>query len=794
MLAKRALAAAFGLIVVLAVYLRLAHLDLAEFKRDEADIALRAAGVLEGNLPLVGIGTSIPGLENGPLMIYLTALPLALARDAALASGFIGLMNVLALVVSARVTERAFGRLSALFAAAAYAVGSWAVVFSRKLWPNEAMPLFSALLALALYEAVVGGRARGVVLAGLWLGALLNLHPSGIVFVPFALLALALRPALLRTRAALYGAGLVVLVSLPFLIHELRDRFPTVRALRGVAGTGARVDASALEYALALVGPQAYPALAGDALPEFRARALAAYPIGEVMSLLVLVGVAVALVQLARGLRRGVGWRAPALLLLWLAIPILASSRRTLPLQIHYLIPLLPALFPFVGAALAAPFRITLGRSTPLRAAAVLPAVAFVLWAGVVQVQSFVAFVETVRVAGGRSLYGLPLVFQRTAVERAVTYAAGRPVVVVTQPGPDGADDLPPIWTFLTPRSVDLRFDDGGGALRLSPTGSLYVVAPSADPLVADLLADRGAPAGRGVPLPGLARGYEYWRAVAAPGSRASQPEGRLENGLRLDRATYPRDLAGATELRVVADWRAERDLPEEELAFFVHLLDDRGDRLASSDRSGLEAARVRPGDELITWGRLAPPPALAPGRYWFALGAYRARDVHRLATVDEAGRSVGDTIRIGPIKVPVPSAPPSSAPPIARFQQGIELVGAALPGAPVVQGQPISVALRWRATARPERDLTVFVHLVDAAGRVVAQDDRQPADRGYPTSIWDPGEQILDPHPLVAPPGRYRVVVGLYDPATLARLPRADGQGDSVEVGLLEAAAAVRG
>ena len=45
------------------------------------------------------------------------------------------------------------------------------------------MPLFSALLALALYEAVVGGRRRGVVLAGLWLGALLNLHPSGAIFV-----------------------------------------------------------------------------------------------------------------------------------------------------------------------------------------------------------------------------------------------------------------------------------------------------------------------------------------------------------------------------------------------------------------------------------------------------------------------------------------------------------------------------------------------------------------------------------------------------------------------------------
>src|SRR5205085_3264854 len=139
--------------------------------------------------------------------------------------------------------------------------------------------------------------ARGVVLAGLWLGALLNLHPSGVVFVPFALLALALRPALFRTRAALGGAALVLLVSLPFLIHELRDRFPTLRALRGLTGTAARVDASALEYALALVGPQGYAALTGDALDEFRARAFAAYPIGEVMSLLVLVGAVVAAVQ-----------------------------------------------------------------------------------------------------------------------------------------------------------------------------------------------------------------------------------------------------------------------------------------------------------------------------------------------------------------------------------------------------------------------------------------------------------------------------------------------------------------
>src|SRR5205814_8157176 len=124
---------------------------------------------------------------------------LLFARDAALASGFVALLNVVALIVSARLTERVFGRLAALFAAGAYAVGSWAVLFSRKLWPNEAMPLFAALLVLALYEAVVGGRIRGIVLAGLWLGLLVNLHPSGIAFVPLVAVALLFRPSLLRT-------------------------------------------------------------------------------------------------------------------------------------------------------------------------------------------------------------------------------------------------------------------------------------------------------------------------------------------------------------------------------------------------------------------------------------------------------------------------------------------------------------------------------------------------------------------------------------------------------------------
>src|SRR5262245_48730808 len=176
------------------------------------------------------MGTSVAGLENGPALVYLLALPLLLARDAALASALIALTNIAALGVVALLARRVFGWPAALFGAAAYAVGSWAVYFSRKIWPNDPMPLFSALLALGLYLAIVAGRGRGLILAGLSLGVLLNLHPSSLALVPFVGLALLLRPSVLRTRGALVGLGAVVLISAPFLLHEARAGFPSVGA------------------------------------------------------------------------------------------------------------------------------------------------------------------------------------------------------------------------------------------------------------------------------------------------------------------------------------------------------------------------------------------------------------------------------------------------------------------------------------------------------------------------------------------------------------------------------------
>ena len=93
-----------------------------------------------------------------------------------------------------------------------------------------------------------------------------------------------------------------------------------------------------------------------------------------------------------------------------------------------------------------------------------------------------------------------------------------------------------------------------------------------------------------------------------------------------------------------------------------------------------------------------------------------------------------------------------------------------------ITAGESASFSLFWEAINTPSLDYTVFVHLLDENDNIVASHDSQPLAGRYPTSIWTPGERILDPHPLPTPdslpPGQYRLAIGLYYQPTGERLP----------------------
>ncbi|MDD3827620.1 MAG: hypothetical protein PHY79_16770, partial [Anaerolineae bacterium] len=168
----------------------------------------------------------------------------------------------------------------------------------------------------------------------------------------------------------------------------------------------------------------------------------------------------------------------------------------------------------------------------------------------------------------------------------------------------------------------------------------------------------------------------------------------------------------------------------------------------------------------------LALPADAPPGLYHLEVGWYEPAGDERLAV---AG---GSSLRLAVLPVAWSGTGGATLEPLAaRFGPAIDLAGwtwEAEPGALVV-------TLRWTAAAYPETDYTVFVHLVRPGDdHALAQGDGPPLGGRWPTALWPPGLRVDDGHrvplPDGLPPGPYELLVGLYDPATGARLPLADG------------------
>lgn len=105
-----------------------------------------------------------------------------------------------------------------------------------------------------------------------------------------------------------------------------------------------------------------------------------------------------------------------------------------------------------------------------------------------------------------------------------------------------------------------------------------------------------------------------------------------------------------------------------------------------------------------------------------------------------------------------------------------------------VVLAQPddiLQISLNWRADRVPDGNYTVFVQLLNAEGRVAAQRDRWPGDGLFPTATWQPGQVVADNLALALdlPPGRYRLITGLYR-SDVEGYPRLSGPGgDFIEL-----------
>lgn len=199
-----------------------------------------------------------------------------------------------------------------------------------------------------------------------------------------------------------------------------------------------------------------------------------------------------------------------------------------------------------------------------------------------------------------------------------------------------------------------------------------------------------------------------------------------------------------------------------------------------------------------VTRRTLSIPPNAATGRSPLEILVQPGRNRRPLTARNGAGEILGPTpkvasLLVGQVSIAEPSEVSASHLRREIIDGIIGLTGYDLASEHVRPGETLTLTLYWQATQAVDRNFTVFVHLLNEQGQLVAQQDNEPNAGQYPTSAWVSGDMIRDPYaipvPAELPSGHYLLSVGMYEWPSLQRLPvTLDGvrQGDAITLGYI--------
>ena len=144
-------------------------------------------------------------------------------------------------------------------------------------------------------------------------------------------------------------------------------------------------------------------------------------------------------------------------------------------------------------------------------------------------------------------------------------------------------------------------------------------------------------------------------------------------------------------------------------------------------------------------------------------------------------GEAIGPDVQLAIITVEAVERnyvlPENVTPVAATLNNEIELVGFKLDNASVsTANEKFGITLYWRSLTPAAANYTVFIHAVGPDKLMRGQWDSLPVQGTSATSGWLPGEIIADHHTVPmekhAPAWKYDLFVGMYDAATVQRLP----------------------
>lgn len=227
-------------------------------------------------------------------------------------------------------------------------------------------------------------------------------------------------------------------------------------------------------------------------------------------------------------------------------------------------------------------------------------------------------------------------------------------------------------------------------------------------------------------------------------------------------------------------------ELQPENYQLTLFLVDYQGELYAMSKDfpfgGGYQSRKWQPGDELEIPMRLRLPGDLPTGGYQIGIVLFdpvQGGGVPIAAAPDQ----LSPNIRAGWVRLGNSPQEPFdtvvSYQPNVQWQTSLSLnelnVG-------TVRNDMLPLQLVWQVGQPLLRDWTIFVHLLDAQGNIVAQMDERPFQGKWPTPVWHEDEMIHQPLQIPLPIGIALndiegIRVGLYNGAE--RLPLAEGNAD---------------
>jgi hypothetical protein len=448
------------LIFLLALLPRLLQLDLIEYKADEAltIFALRQF-FQEPQLFQAGLISST-GARNFPLFHYLLLLPGSISLDPRFLSGFIGLLNAGLIAWFYLAVKRFYHRPLALISSLIFATGPWLVIFSRKIWAQDLIPLLAIPLFILLHQVKKKPSKLHFFLLGAVILLLIQLHASGL-FLSLLIIPLVWPHLKKRLPVFLLGCLLGLLPALPYFHLQLTSQpfCPDCRAYLNQSGQIRQFDPGHLYRPGFILTGLYWSELLGPDMQRLQSD-FPVTAIAQGFALLILLGLAWSLFQAGR---------QPANR--WLLVPVVGLSLVYLlfqvPAHLHYYQVLVPWLALLAGLGLYS--------LPPSQRIFVWPVITLVAAFNLIFIFAFYAYLSRQSVILGD--YGTPYIHSSRWVSRSLKPFSGRPdfseLTLI-------AEFHLPSQMILGPASVDLRL-----ANHFFTTGQPELARPLIDDLKA---------------------------------------------------------------------------------------------------------------------------------------------------------------------------------------------------------------------------------------------------------------------------------------------------------------------